>query len=272
MSSLVCGNVEPLPSWNLHKISPTYLSTHLVTPLQIPFRDTVPRSRIIAEGTSRRFPRLEWGCFQSDYGGIGKLPLLGKARQQNCRELPVSRSHRHYLSSCSKMLHGVVQPSKITSLLKSKLRQNDEFILSPNLCVNIALMKEDNHFYQEPCYSSHKSINAMFPRSRAEHTMAPLPGELRQTTPLCDTTRQGLAGVVHRRYKVTSYANEFQAPNPPSTCQVKGDCIDKDSSLERKSTFKPLQDHNHKITGLWPCWPAGNNDIVCEVTGKIVEK
>nr|XP_026693285.1 uncharacterized protein LOC100179794 isoform X2 [Ciona intestinalis] len=269
MSSLICGNVEQLPTWNRHKISPTYISTNLITPLQLPFRDTVARSRIIAEGTSRRFPRFEWGSFQTDYGGIGKLPMLGKIRQQNHRELPLPRSHRHYLSSCGKMIHGVVQPSKITSLLRSKLRQNDEFILSPNLCINIALMKEDNHFYQEPCYSSHSSKNDMFPRSRAEHAIPPLPNELRQSTPLCDTTRQGLAGVVHRRYKVSSYANDFRTPSPSS----KNEKTQKQTP-ETKMTC-PLNQpkgHDHKVTGLWPCWPAGNNYIICDVTGQIVEK
>lgn len=37
-------------------------------------------------------------------------------------------------------------------------------------------------------------------------------------------------------------------------------------------TLKLLIIHLKMLSGLWPCWPAGNNYIVSNVTGQIVEK
>jgi len=112
------------PAHCVTPICPTYLSSDLLSPGQI--RKTTPN---IGYQPVERPPLggHTWGENVTNYGGIGKLSFLGKAR---ARDLYVSRSHRHFSSGFS-IYDTAVQPQKVTSLLKSACRINDQLIPPP---------------------------------------------------------------------------------------------------------------------------------------------
>jgi len=113
-----------MESNQLTPISPTYLSSDLLSPSQL--RKTTPN--VGFQPVER--PPLgghTWGENVTNYGGIGKLDFLGKAR---ARDLYVSRSHRHFSSGFS-IYENADQPQQLTPLLKSGCRINDQLIPPP---------------------------------------------------------------------------------------------------------------------------------------------
>ncbi|XP_039253700.1 uncharacterized protein LOC120330821 [Styela clava] len=262
------------------QFSPTYLSTNLLSPLRSPYRETVPMTNIIFGGTCSNRVREDWGAYAGDYGGIGQHTVC-KYVPMPPKKLDFPRSHRHYISGLSKVIHSVVQPHSITTLLRSNCRQNDQFIDPPVSMKEIGKMKEDSDFVQEPSYSSHICRTAMFPLSTLEEyevfqmnesTLSPRP-------PLCENTSREVSKVIRNRYKLTSYEKDYESPHKTGYNKT-----EKPEQIEKVNSEPPLTQPCRipktlkalakKVLGLgsWPCWPAGNRYIISTVTGQIVEK
>ncbi|CAK8683285.1 unnamed protein product [Clavelina lepadiformis] len=99
-----------------------------------------------------------------------------------------------------------------------------------------------------------------------------LPHEFRQRTPLSEITKQGLNGVAHRRYKVSSYSNDYKTPHLKDQDSENSLNIGRRKKVEETQRYPLENQEKHAVKGLWPSWPAGNNYIVSNVTGQIVEK
>lgn len=265
------------------EFSPTYLSTNLLSPLRSPYRETVPKTNIISGGTYSNRAREDWGAFASDYGGIGNN-RIGCDLPAPSKTLDFPRSHRHFISGLSKVIHNKVHPHAITSLLRSNCHQHDQFIEEPCSIKNFGKMREENKFVQEPTYSSHICRTAMFPLSTLEEyevfqlqqpNLVPRP-------PLCEKTTREVSGVIRRRYKSTSYERDYESPHNAGSNH---DTPEIETNRKREKKLKPsftqpcripkkLRDLAKKALGFesWPCWPAGNRYIISTVTGQIVEK
>lgn len=268
---LPCADKNALPKWKSVKISPTYLSTNLMAPLRIPPADTVARSYIISDGLAscHNCPQPTWSTFVNHYGGIGGLPFLDKTRRKK-EDLLVSRSHRHYLSSAAKMIHGTVQPKYITPFIKSKLRQHDETIPTMPTSKEHEMMREKNELIKELPEFCFISKNDLFPKSQTEYE-----GRRKQVNShkhLGQRTLEELKKLAEQRF-TSLYHENF--PLPPQPMKSKPACRVQSSS--RRKRHSPLTSSKSNTNtainrGLWPCWPAGNNYIISNVTGQIVEK
>lgn len=252
MAVVTCG--LDVPEWSRYYISPTYLSTDLITPQQVPFRCTIPRFNCLAREQAQNH--------QLDRRPQRKK-LIHPLRPDN---------NQPTVYPC---WANTVQPSyhtkKGNTLNPHHLRLSDEMIAPPTHCTNMTdLMKEETQLIKEPMRASK---NEVFPKGRGEYQTPQQPNEIRQTEPLSESTKRALEDIARRRYHISTYMNDYTDPewNKEELERLKKSIEEEEN--ERSKLFKPSYDLKEGATqGTWPSWPASINKIICKQTGRVMEK
>ncbi|XP_071943617.1 uncharacterized protein [Antedon mediterranea] len=200
-------------SYAIVKVSPTVLSSDLFTPCQLTPRATLPSVGEFHHPICTSCGT--WGCDITHYGGIGPYTFQGKQRIR--RDLPVSRSHRHYGSGLGKSSTSP-QPYRLTSLKLSGSRKNDE-ILPPPMRVTFP---RSSTWQNEPwpghhAYTSHRSKFEVFPRIDPQQTEygGPVLPQSRTEQELGRATNIALGELTRKRYQSTQYREGFQGTSTP---------------------------------------------------------
>ncbi|XP_072044877.1 uncharacterized protein [Amphiura filiformis] len=152
-----------------------------------------------------------WGGSLADYGGIGGLSHLGIHR---VKDLPVSRSHRHYQSGLTKH-DGGPQPYTRTQLKLSECRVNDQSLTQPLQTDPSMIGWEAHNPSSWPgfhAYTSHRPRFEVFPTGgddKPQVTAAQSAPGTRMSQPLSETTRSAISDINRRLYQRTSYQDSF---------------------------------------------------------------
>ncbi|KAE8596545.1 hypothetical protein XENTR_v10016143 [Xenopus tropicalis] len=143
---------------------PSYQSSEILTPQQIPQRLTVSPGRYEEYLSKLSTPaRLPWGR-EREYGGIGPVCLPNNHRPKAEPPPQEAKGHKHYGYGGDPWPRGlpIEQYYDITQLRKSAVRASDDLYPKPP-DVSINIKQISTGFPAEHPYQSHISKFAMFP-------------------------------------------------------------------------------------------------------------
>ncbi|OCT75784.1 uncharacterized protein C7orf31 [Xenopus laevis] len=184
---------------------PSYQSSEILTPRQIPQRFTVSPGRYEEYLSKSSIPtRLPWGR-EREYGGIGPVCLPDNHRPKAEPPSLEAKGHKHYGYGGDPWPRGlpIEQYYDITQLRKSAVRASDDlYPKPPDVSINIKQIHTD--FPAEHPYQSHISKFAVFPSynppEEPDGTFSPLHPE---------TPSRGYDTIVLRKTSGNPYRHEI---------------------------------------------------------------